>query len=163
MTNWPLMPVARTSVVPPLLRPISPFVTATVMRLPSAGLLGLTCCCWKLKLPLSVCVTPPSVSISDTFDAFTSTNLPAGRFSVTDDVPTVKLSLTGLVVVLIATVKVPLSATLGTFSAAVAVRLPARPPDMSRKSPLPFVTDSRLLEPSPSVRLTPLAPTCTTG
>ena len=93
----------------------------------------------------------------------TRTYGPAGTFTVTVAPDTTSASFTAVVPVLIASFTVPpLSVTPGTLITGLTVNDAATPPDVITSRPLPFVTDTNVFVPSPSVSPRFVTPTRTT-
>ena len=116
-----------------------------------------TVCRSNAKLPLSVW----PITLTLTSVPATRRYGPAGASSVTAVTPTIKVSLIADVVLLITTPNVPPSETPGTFSATVALMVPANPAGVTRKKPVPLVTSTMLFVPSPIARRTFAMPTRT--
>ena len=84
---------------------------------------------------------------------------PSGTSSVTGSTPTVNVSLTAPFVLFSSKRNVPANVTEGTFTATVALTVPAMHAGVMRKKPVPFVTLTMLVVPLPSESVRLAAPT----
>ena len=158
-TNAPSPPLSTTkSVVPsPMRRPTCETPMRTT-RWPAAFVT-----CSKAKLPVRVWPRISSVAGWPTVRPATSTRTygPAGRSrSITmasGPEPMVNVSSTRTLVLLIATVTLPSTVMPGSFTSISAESSPASPAEVIRKLPVPALTTTKSVVPSPRCSSTPLA------